>query len=110
MDPSSPEEDKLRTRESLGIGHLALRRAALLEPEIEQRLGQDIGCFATAPTEISEPLFGGLRIIWDCGFGAHGELKTRSASSWWDAHGPNESRRPRDRYRGGKSASPALDD
>jgi hypothetical protein len=58
MDPSSPEEDKLRTRESLGIGHLALRRAAL-------RLGQDIGRFATTPTEISEPLFGGLRIVGD---------------------------------------------
>lgn len=65
MDPFSPEEDKLRTRESLGIGHLALRRAALLEPEIEQRLGQDIGSFATAPTEISEPLFGGLRVVGD---------------------------------------------
>ena len=65
MDPSSPEEDKLRTRESLGIGYLALHRAALLEPEVEQRLGQDIGRFATASTELSEPLFGCLRIVGD---------------------------------------------
>jgi hypothetical protein len=82
MDPSSPAEDKLRTRESAGIGDLALHRTALLEPEVEKRLGQDIDGFATTPTEISETLFGGLRIIgghrW---FGAHGELKTRSGTS-----------------------------
>ena len=91
MDPSSPAEDKLRTRDSPGIRHLPLRRPALFEPELEQRLGEDIGRFVSTPTEIGEALLGAVWIVGQGGrrLFAHGELKTRAASSRWDAHGPH---------------------